>query len=513
MVSAAAPRPASQIPAARGGLLSAPRGETLALLAICALGTTLRLATLNLQSFDFDESFTVGVVLNGSLSHVLHTIPLTESSPPLYYLLAWMWSRAFGLGEVGIRSLSAIFGSAVVLVAYPIGRRCGSPRGGLLAALLIAVNPLMVWYSQEARVYALLALLSALSLWAMLAAAQRPGRGSLIAWALVASAALLSHYFAAFLVIPEAVWLIWVTRRRVVALTAIVPLVVGVALVPLAVRQSDHRTEWIESLTLLQRIREVVKKWATGEIAPVSTWQLGLVLVLVGLGCLVAVRRSGRSAGRGGRVVVGIGAGAVLVPLLVDLAGLHYLISKNVMPALTVLLIALGLILGGRQSGRAAGAAALLAVLFFLGLTLAGSLDPAMQRPDIRGAAAALGPPGRDQVVVTQRLGDQPLKVYRPGAVPLGARGLDQQLVVVRPLPRADVAQTRGPTPAPPAGFVLQGRRDARTFTLICYLAPRPVQTPRAVAQSLAGAREATAQAWPDAVRALPAIPDPCRQG
>lgn len=481
------------------------------LLAICALGAALRFATLHLQSFDFDESFTVGVVVNGSLSHVLHATALTESSPPLYYLLAWGWSRVFGLGEVGIRSLSALSGSVLVLVAYLIGRRCGSPRGGLLAALLIAVNPLMVWYSQEARVYALLALLSALSLWAFLAALESPGRGTLSAWTIAASAALLSHYFAAFLVLPEAVWLIWTHRRRAVLLSAAVPLVVGAALVPLALRQSDHRTEWIENLTLFSRLREVVKKWATGEIAAVSTWQLGLLIALVAIAALTAARRSSATQRQGVQMTLGIGAAAVLTPLLLDLAGLHYLISKNVMPALTVLLICLGLILGGPRAGRVAWLASLVVVLFFFGLTVAGSLNPAMQRPDLRAAATALGPPGRDQVVVTPRLGDHPLAVYRTGALPLSAHALARQVVVVRALPRADLPQTRGPTPAPPPGFVLQGRWDAHTFTVICYLAPVPVRLSPEVSWPLAGRAGASVQSWPQAAPAAPPVADPCR--
>src|SRR5947209_20619831 len=98
------------------------------LLGVCLLAAALRFATLGVQSFDFDESFTVGAVLNGSLGHALHTIPLTESSPPLYYVLAWFWAQAFGLSEVGIRSLSALFGTALVPVAYVIGRRLGSTR-------------------------------------------------------------------------------------------------------------------------------------------------------------------------------------------------------------------------------------------------------------------------------------------------------------------------------------------------------------------------------------------------
>src|SRR5438876_576650 len=80
-------------------------------------------------------------------------------TPPFYYMLAWGWAKLFGTGEVGLRSLSALAGTLTIPAAYAAGRALSSRRAGLIAAALFAVNPLLVWYSQEARAYALLALL------------------------------------------------------------------------------------------------------------------------------------------------------------------------------------------------------------------------------------------------------------------------------------------------------------------------------------------------------------------
>src|SRR3954465_14981207 len=62
----------------------------LGVVALTTLGAALRFATLDLQSFDFDEAFTVGPVLGGSFGDMLDAIPRTESTPPLYYTLAWL---------------------------------------------------------------------------------------------------------------------------------------------------------------------------------------------------------------------------------------------------------------------------------------------------------------------------------------------------------------------------------------------------------------------------------------
>src|SRR5437868_3034459 len=96
----------------RGGVrssrlwLAADRGPWIEVGLITALAGVLRFATLGLQSYDFDEAFTVAAV-HGSFAQMLHAVARTESTPPLYYALAWVWVRIFGADEVGLRSLSA----------------------------------------------------------------------------------------------------------------------------------------------------------------------------------------------------------------------------------------------------------------------------------------------------------------------------------------------------------------------------------------------------------------------
>ena len=72
-----------------------------------------------------------------------------------YLLVAWPWAKVFGTGEVGLRSLSAGLGVGLVPLIYLCGNELVSRRAGLVAAAFAAVNPFMVWYSQEAREYML----------------------------------------------------------------------------------------------------------------------------------------------------------------------------------------------------------------------------------------------------------------------------------------------------------------------------------------------------------------------
>ena len=105
---------------------------------------------------------------------MLHTVASIETTPPLYFVLIWVWAKAFGTGEVALRSISPLAGVAVVPIAYLCARELLDRRAGLIAAALVAVNPFMIWYSQEARAYMLLTASPARRFCAFLRALARP---------------------------------------------------------------------------------------------------------------------------------------------------------------------------------------------------------------------------------------------------------------------------------------------------------------------------------------------------
>jgi mannosyltransferase len=460
-----------------------------ALALLTALAAALRFATLDLQSFSFDEAFTVGPVLDGSLGHTLDAIPATESSPPLYYVLAWFWTRLFGLGEVGARSLSALLGTALVPVVFGAARELAGRRAGLLAAALVAVNPLLFFYSQEARAYALFALMAALSFWAFLVARRAPGPRSLGLWALASGLALLSHYFSLFLVVPEALWLLVVVRPRLPAALAVGAVAaVGAALIPLVASQADGRTDWISDSPLADRIKEVVKKALTGEFDPTSNVALALLLAALGGGIVYGLWRARADERRGFAVALALGAGVPAIALALDLAGQDYLVAKNVLLALPVLAVAAGAALGSSGAGRVGVVVTVLACACFLAITVVSLADRTLRRPDMRAAAEALGPPASGEAVVTVYPGSMPLRLYRPGSTDAGAGGGPvSELNVVLPLTRGDAAgPTRAHTPPPPAGFKPAKREERPGVTLLSYQAEPAVPLDPAAVAALA---------------------------
>src|SRR6266576_409861 len=88
-----------------------------------------------------------GAIRFHSFAGMLDWMRVHEMTPPLYFILARAWTHVLGTGEVGLRSLSALLGTAVVPLVYASGVTLRSRRLGLTVAAFAAVDPVMVWYS------------------------------------------------------------------------------------------------------------------------------------------------------------------------------------------------------------------------------------------------------------------------------------------------------------------------------------------------------------------------------
>jgi 4-amino-4-deoxy-L-arabinose transferase-like glycosyltransferase len=450
------------------------------LVALSLAAAAIRFATIDVQSYWFDEALTAKLV-GMPFGDMLSKLPDSELTPPLYYVLAWPWAHVFGTHEAALRSLSALIGVAAVPVAYLVGREAVSQRAGLVAGGLVAFNPLLTWYSQESRPYSLLVLLSGLSLLFFLRGLRRGRDRDLWAWALASQLALLTHYFAAFLVVPEGLWLAWVWRPRARALLAGATVAaVGAALIPLAAHErSKIGTGYIEGLSLGRRAIGVPEDFLTGLVVKFDdTWEQLLeafVLVVAALGCWLAWKRA-----RPGALTVGaLAVVAAGVPLVLALAGADYLNTRNVIAACLPFLV---LIAAGYAAARAPLAVAGVAALCASGIaaTAVVAADADYHRTDFRASAEAIGPlHGPRAVVVLAVAGETATAEYQAGLTrmaPSGARVAEVVITAPRSskLGGPDVGRPRVP-PRLPAPFRLVERRYAHTFSLVRYRAPRAV--------------------------------------
>ena len=134
---------------------------------------------------------------------------LANNTPPLYHFLLRGWIEFFGTDETGIRLLSVVLGTLLVAAIIWAGRELFTPEVGLWSGIFTAVAPFHIYYSQEARSYALLALALTLT-YGTLARALRVNTPA--SWGLVTvsvALALYSHYFAALGLAPTVLFL-WV---------------------------------------------------------------------------------------------------------------------------------------------------------------------------------------------------------------------------------------------------------------------------------------------------------------
>jgi len=190
------------------------RRQRLTLLGIVGLAFALRVLGLDTQSLWRDEIDAVLFALK-PLPELLGTFVQPGQNGPLYFLALRPWLRAAGQTEFALRFFSLFFGVLTVPLVYRLGRRLfpRMPLVALLAALLAATSPYLVWYSQEGKMYSLVACLIVLSMERYLAALEWGGWQRWLGYVAVTSAAFYVHLLAA-LIVPVQVLVYALAGRR-----------------------------------------------------------------------------------------------------------------------------------------------------------------------------------------------------------------------------------------------------------------------------------------------------------
>jgi mannosyltransferase len=384
----------------------------------------LRLYRLDAQSLWYDEAVTADLARR-SLGDLTRWTA-NDIQPPLYYYIVAGWGRLAGWSEWSLRLPSAWFGVlGVPLLALAARHLTGSRTVAGLAALLMALHPLLVYYGQEARMYTLLAALGILTVYFGLRLAQADWRTrDVLGYGLAATAAMYTHYFAFFLLVALAL-AIWLDRPprpapashpqradsfRALSFTAQPPrLIHPFALATAGVfvlylpwlgaminRFNVDRSYWQGALKIGEALRSVAITFTGGESVTerVGGWLLlpyGLV-TLVAIYRLVQARRTLRYA---------------LLWLVVPVVGVLTLAAfapkfnpRYVLVALPALLLiwSAGLGLGMEEAGRSAHwrSGATGALLFLtLGALYSNAnwfFNPAFTKDDWRGLVAFLRP-------------------------------------------------------------------------------------------------------------------------
>lgn len=209
------------------------KAECWVVLAIVCLGLLLRILSLGSQSIWIDEALSLDYAKMSMGSIVYEGAHFNQA--PVYFLILKIWMHLGLWTETWARLLSALSGTAFIGIFYLVARRLLKGPAPLISAALLAVSPLAIWHSQDARMYGLMLLFSYAGLWLLLRYLDEGSMLSLVVSGILLELALYTHLYIVFL-LPVLVLFLWFSRKEISpsrfkgALTAL--FIVGVGYLP-----------------------------------------------------------------------------------------------------------------------------------------------------------------------------------------------------------------------------------------------------------------------------------------
>jgi len=236
----------------------------------------IRLIGLN-QSLWLDEATTAQTVKHFSFFDIVTVFTPTDFHPPVYYLFMKVWISLFGFSEIAIRFPSVIFSLVAGWIIYLIGRKNRSEKVGVVAACLFLFNPLIVYYSQEARMYMMAVCLIALNfyLFQEIVSGSKKGR-QYVLFSTTLFLSFATFYGSIFYIGAVLLYLLWKKIYRLFFFAGGITLVTLVILAPFLITQYLHSkillsqvVNWSQVLgkATLKNLFLIPLKFATGRIS------------------------------------------------------------------------------------------------------------------------------------------------------------------------------------------------------------------------------------------------------
>jgi uncharacterized membrane protein len=184
-------------------------------LIIVALALVLRLINLGGRPLWYDEAFAVLYAQNPLETMLFGTVTQVEGAaadvhPLFFYSTLHVWMRAFGQSPVAVRALSALLGTATVVMAYLLARRLFGHGVGLATAFIVAIAPFHIYYSQEARMYALLGFAAITMTYFFVRAWTDGGWGNWFAFGVFGALTLYAHNLGIMFLAGLDLWVLWI---------------------------------------------------------------------------------------------------------------------------------------------------------------------------------------------------------------------------------------------------------------------------------------------------------------
>jgi mannosyltransferase len=189
--------------------------KNLAIYSILFLGLFLRLININ-QSLWLDEAINVVFAQKSNFLDYLSKYLIGDFHPPAHFAILWIWTHIFGYSEAAVRIPSVFFGVATIYLTYLIARQY-SETVGRVSSMLLALAPLHIYYSQEARPYSLAAFAATLCSLFFLKFLKSNSFRIRIGFTLAATLVLYSDYVSYFIFPAQFVFLLVHHKKRISA--------------------------------------------------------------------------------------------------------------------------------------------------------------------------------------------------------------------------------------------------------------------------------------------------------
>jgi hypothetical protein len=231
---------------------------------------------------------------------------------------------------------------------------------------------------------------------------------------------VMTHFFAGFVVAPEALWLLWVARTRRTALAVGVVAAAQLAMLPFAVQDTSvsYGTGWIAAIPRVHRIAQMAVEWGGSNIYRRTTTTEGLIggAALIAVVALLLLVGGDRQTRHGAKVAAVITGFAFLAPLALGFVGQDYFLSRNEIPAFLPLATLVAAACVAPRTRWLGGALAVALLVFFSVTAVDVQTHPYLQRPDWRNVARSLGPATVPRAIfAADGTTADPLKIYLPG--------------------------------------------------------------------------------------------------
>jgi len=184
------------------------------LILILLLGSALRLYDLGKESFWFDEITSIKELDQPSLGSMLKEKIRYHIVPPFYQIFSYFWLKILGKSEFWTRIPSVLFGILSIFFIYILASYIYNKKVGLIAAFILSISRINIYYSQEAEIYSFFVFMVIISYYLFLLAIDNRQRKHYIFYLLSLIVLLHTHYYGIFVVFSQLLYLIWSYRKK-----------------------------------------------------------------------------------------------------------------------------------------------------------------------------------------------------------------------------------------------------------------------------------------------------------